>query len=288
MKKYFKLFMVLVTFTILTGCFKKDNLENITIYTTAYPTEYIASLLYGEHSTIKSIYPDNIDINSYSLTDKQLKDYSKTDMYIFNGLSKEKDYLVNMLEYHNNLMIIDATQSIEIDYSDSELWIDPSNFLMVASNIKNGLLEYISNHYLKEEIQNNYDELKMKISNIDATLKLMSSNSNYTTLIVDDNALKFLEKYGFTIISIQDSEGLTQKVKNEVYNLIESNKVDYIYTLDAENLSDIVKEFQVNTDVKILELHKIDNLTDKQRSENEDYISLLNSNIDLLKQEVYK
>lgn len=288
MKKYFKLFMVLVTFTILTGCFKKDNLENITIYTTAYPTEYIASLLYGEHSTIKSIYPDNIDINSYSLTDKQLKDYSKTDMYIFNGLSKEKDYLVNMLEYHNDLMIIDATQSIEIDYSDSELWIDPSNFLMVASNIKNGLLEYISNHYLKEEIQNNYDELKMKISNIDATLKLMSSNSNYTTLIVDDNALKFLEKYGFTIISIQDSEGLTQKVKNEVYNLIESNKVDYIYTLDAENLSDIVKEFQVNTDVKILELHKIDNLTDKQRSENEDYISLLNNNIDLLKQEVYK
>jgi len=35
-------------------------------------------------------------------------------------------------------------------------------------------------------------------------------------------------------------------------------------------------------------LHKLDNLTDKERSENEDYISLLSKNIDLLKNEVYK
>jgi zinc transport system substrate-binding protein len=128
----------------------------------------------------------------------------------------------------------------------------------------------------------------MKISNLDASLKLMSSNSSYTTLVVDNSALNFLEKYGFTVISVEDSDDLTQKTKKEVYDLIENNKVDYIYTLDEENLSDIVKEFQVNTDVKILELHTLDNLTDKERSEGEDYISLLSNNIDLLKNEVYK
>lgn len=287
-----KLFLKLATITglvfLLTGCFKKDNLEDITIYTTAYPTEYIVHELYGEHSTVKSIYPNNISINDYTLTDKQLKDYSKTDLFIFNGLSKEKDYLVDMFHYNKRLMIIDATQSIEMNYNVNELWMDPSNFLMLTSNIKNGLLEYISNHYLKEEIEKNYNELKIKISNLDASLKLMSSNSQYKTIVVDNQALKFLEKYGFTVISIQDTDSLTQKVKNEVYQLIESGQVDYIYTLDEDNLSDVVKEFQVNTDVKILELHKLDNLTDKERSENEDYISLLSNNIDLLKNEVYK
>ena len=44
----------------------------------------------------------------------------------------------------------------------------------------------------------------------------MSSNSKYTTIIVDNNALKFLEKYGFTVISIEETDSLTQKVKNEV------------------------------------------------------------------------
>ena len=39
-----------------SGCLKRDNLEDITIYTTVYPFEYITNQLYGEHSTIKSIF----------------------------------------------------------------------------------------------------------------------------------------------------------------------------------------------------------------------------------------
>ena len=39
----------------MTGCLKRDNLEDITIYTTVYPFEYITEQLYGEHSTIKSV-----------------------------------------------------------------------------------------------------------------------------------------------------------------------------------------------------------------------------------------
>lgn len=287
MKKFFKLMGITIFCLSLTGC-KKDNLEDITIYTTVYPTEFIVNELYGEHSKVKSIYPDNISVADYVLTDKQLKDYSKTDMFIFNGLSKEKDYLLDMFKSNKNLMIIDATQNIELSYNDSELWIDPSNFLKIASNIKNGLLEYINNHYLKEDIEKKYEELKIKVSNIDASLKLISSNSKGNTIVVDNNALKFLEKYGFTVISIENNDNLTQKVKNEVYSLIDKGDINYIYTLDENNLNDVVKEIQVNTSVKILELHKIDNLTDKQRSDGINYIDLLNENVELLKNELYK
>jgi zinc transport system substrate-binding protein len=193
-----------------------------------------------------------------------------------------------MFRSNKSLMIIDATQSIEVSYNEYELWLDPSNFLMNSSNIKNGLLEYIENHYLREEIEKNYDALKIEISNLDASLKLMVENGNYDTIIVDDNSLKFLEKYGFTVISIENNDSLTQKVKNEVYRLIEDGEVDYIYTLDEDNLNDVVREIQVNTDAKVIELHQLNNLTDKQRSDNEDYISLLTDNIDLLKYEIYK
>ena len=271
----------------LSGCIKKDNLENITIYTTSYPIEYIATSLYGEHSTIKSIYPDDTDIDKYELTDKQIKDYSKSDMFIFSGLGKEKDYLLEMFEHNKELMIVDTTQSIEVNYKTEELWMDPSNFLMIASNVRKGLLEYISNHYLATSIETNYETLKISISKIDATLKLMSESSNYPTLIVDNNALKFLEKYGFTVISVEEGDSLTAKVKSEVYSLIKSGRIDYIFTLDNDNLSDTVKEMQVNTDVKTLELNQLNNLTDKERSLNENYISIMNNNIDLLKEELY-
>ena len=140
---------------LVTGCFKRDNLEDITIYSTSYPIEYIVDNLYGEHSIIKSIYPNGVDINNYSLTEKQIRDYSKANMYIFNGLTKEKDYVVDMVNNNHNLMIIDASSTIEYSNSVEEIWLDPSNFLMMALNIKNGLNDYITNHYLKNSIEEN-------------------------------------------------------------------------------------------------------------------------------------
>ena len=127
-----KLIPMLLMLFLLTGCFKQDNLDGIDIYTTVYPIEYIVTKLYGNHSNVYSIYPDEVNIDNYELTKKQIKDYSSSNMYIFNGLSKEKDYVSEMFKYNKNLMIIDASSTMEYNYSNNELWLDPSNFLMMA------------------------------------------------------------------------------------------------------------------------------------------------------------
>lgn len=282
-----KLILMLMTLCIITtGCFKRDNLEDITIYTTAYPIEYITNILYKDHSKIYSIYPPGSDISTYNLTKKQIKEYSKMDLYIFNGLSSEKNYVNAMFKYNKNLMIIDSTQSMEVTYDMSELWINPSNFLMISLNIKNGLLRYINNHYLTEEINKKYEELKINISNIDAKLKLMSENSSNPTLIVDNNALKFLEKYGFKIISLEENDSLTEKVINDAKSLLKSD-LTYIYTLDKDNLNNTVKKIIEETNAKTIELNKLSTLTEEQKNDKADYISLMNENIEHLKEELY-
>ena len=151
MKRIIGLFSIGLVF-LTSGCFKKDDLEDITIYTSVYPIEYIVDTLYGKNSNVKSIYPDGVDVSKYSLTDKQIKDYSKGNMFIFNGLSDEKDYVTSMFNYNKDLMIIDTTATMEYNNHVEELWLDPSNFLMMSLNVKNGLLEYITNQYLKTEI----------------------------------------------------------------------------------------------------------------------------------------
>ena len=52
MKKFLILTSILLC---LTGCFKRDDMEDITIYTSVYPIEYITTELYGENSKINSI-----------------------------------------------------------------------------------------------------------------------------------------------------------------------------------------------------------------------------------------
>lgn len=278
--------LLCLSLLLMTGCIKRDNLENITIYTTAYPIQYIVENLYGTHSTVKSIYPNGVDIESYKLNEKQIKDYSNGNMYIFNGLTNENDYVIDMVKNNRNLMIIDASSTIEYDNSINELWLDPSNFLMMTLNIKNGLNDYITNHYLKNDIEENYEILKVKISNLDAKLKLLNENATTTTIVVDNNTLKFLAKYGFNVISL-DSTTVTDKIISDAVNYLNKTKNKYILTLDEENISEITKNVIDATKSGILVIHNLSNLTDKEKANKEDYITLFNENIDKLKMAVY-
>ena len=274
--------------SLFTGCFKRDNLEGIEIVTTAYPYEYVTNLLYGEHSLVNSIYPDGTDISTYSLNDKQIKDYSNKELFIYNGLSDDKDIALELLDYNHDMMIIDATSGMETTYGEEELWLNPSNLLMITQNIKTGLNEYITNSYLKKEIDSAYEEIKITLSELDAEIKLTAENATRKTIVVNNDALKFLEKYGFTVISLDDSTNpVSEKTISDVKAMIEKQTVRHIILLDKTKNSDSLNQLITDTGITTLTFKRLDNITDTERDNKEDYISLMNDNIDLLKSELY-
>ena len=287
MKKFICILCLCCCF-LFTGCIKKDSMEGINIYTSAYPIEYITSRLYGENSTISSIYPDGIVSDIYTLNDKQIEDFSKTDLFIFNGLSNEKDYLRTMLKNNSDLKIIDATLSMEYSKYQEELWLDPSNALMVARNIKTGLNEYINNHYLKTEIENNYNSLKVDLSNLSAKYNLVSSSSGDPTVVVSSDAFNFLSKYGFNVISLDENGSLSDKTIGDVKARISNGSTKYIFVKKGEEPSQTVQNIINETNVEKLELHTLSNISENERNSKKDYISISLENISLLKQELYK
>lgn len=282
----------IITFLIITifftGCsIKRDNLEDINICTTIYPTEYITNRLYGKHSNIYSIYPDGTNARDYTLTNKQIKDYSDASIFIFNGLSKEKDYIIPLFKNNKNIKIIDTTLSMEYNNEIEELWMDPSNFLMLSQNIRTGLKEYINNHYLQNEIDENYENLKIDISNIEANLRIVAQSSNNPTIIVSSDLYKFLEKYGFNVISLEENDNLTDKIINTAEVLLSNNSNSYIFTLQNEEESKTIKDIVASTDATVIPLHSLSNITENERNSKKDYITLMNENIELLKNELY-
>lgn len=287
MKRIVRIVFSLLFCMSLTGCFKRDNFEGINIYTTVYPIEYIVERLYGEHSNISSIYPDGVDINDYELTEKQITDYSKTTLFTFNGLGEEKKYVNEFFKHNKRLKIIDTTSSMEYLNGMEELWLDPSNFLMMVQNVRYGLKEYINNHYLKNEIDEKYNKLKEEISKLDADIYEISDNSSNKTLIVSSDLLKFLEKYNFTVISLEENENLTEKTLVTVENLINDGSVHYIIMLQGEEPSETIKKIIEDTNIELVYFHLITNLTGEERNLKKDYISLMSENIDLIRNEVY-
>lgn len=271
----------------LTGCLKRDTMEGASIYTTVYPLEYITDRLYGNNSSIKSIYPNGVDPFSYpSLTEKQLIDYSEANLYIFNGLTTEKDYVVPLFKYNKDLKIINASLSMKTTYGNEELWLDPSNFLQLAQNIRNGFEEYISNYYLLEEIKENYETLKLEVSKLGANLTVIGTSADYSTIIVTNDLFKFLEKYNIKVLSL-DENSLNNKTLNDIKKEFNDKKVSCIFAIDGEELSDTVKELVDTYKIEVVYLHTLSNLTNEERNNGSNYLTIMSENIEKLKNELY-
>lgn len=275
---------------MFTGCdfIKVDNMEDIDIITTSYSLEFVLKTLYGDHASINSIYPDGVDTYTFELTDDNIKSFSKEDLFVYVSFGRDKDIARNMLSKNKDLLMIDGSLGMKPDYID-EIWLNPSNMLMVSLNIKNGLTEYINNSYLIKEIDENYEELKLKLSMLDAEIKLTAENSTSNIIVTGNKSLNFLKKYGFQIISLDDDNPALEKTIKEVTEMAKLSKIKYIFTLENSKENEAVKLLlENNSNLKELKLKRIDSITDEERSNKTDYFSLMDYNIEQIKKETYR
>ena len=187
-----------------------------------------------------------------------------------------------MQNKNKNLKIIDTTLYMEYTNSIEELWLDPSNFLMMAQNIKTGFGEYISNYYLNNDIDKNYEALKISASNLDAKIKNTIEKANNTTLVASSKMFKYLEKYGLKVYTVDDNKDI-----EIIKNLINTNKIKYIYTKDNEENSSEINDLIKGTKVKTQSWYTLTNISEDKKNSNADYFTIMNENIDSLKNELY-
>ena len=281
MKLFKKFFLLGLTFFLTTGCsLTKDSLEDATIYSTVYPIEYLTNFLYSDYATIESIYPNGADISSYELTDKQIKEYAKGDLFIYNGLGNEKNIAKDLINQNDNLLIIDAANSLNYINGIEELWMSPNNYLMLAKNIKDYLIEYLNSNTLIESVNNKYDELQEILSIKDPDLRAIgkeAKENGTNALVVSNNVFKYLESYNFEIISL-DEETLTESTLNSIDNNFDNGNYNTLIVLDnnyTDNINKIIEEYEP-------EVINISSMT-VSNDESEDYLTTMQNFIDKLR-----
>lgn len=285
-KKILFLLIILIIPFIVSGC-ANDSMDEIDIVVTNYANEYVVRSLYDKHSTITSIYPDGILIDNYKISKKQKNEYARSDLFVYNGLiDKERNLALELLAINPELKIIDTAYVLETEYSPEELWLNPSSLLMMSQNVRRSLKEYASSAYLKKDIDEAYNELKINLSELDAEYRLASESTNNRTIIVANSALNYLEKFGLNVICIDDNA--SQKTLSDAENIIYSGGVSYIFKFNGEELSENAKAIMENYSINTSELHKLDNITDQERSEKKDYISIMKDNLESIKKELYQ
>mgnify|MGYP004472177131 FL=1 len=281
MKKISKILVLFSMVCLLSGCNKTENLE---IYATSYPIEYLVSSLYKEHSTVTSIYPDGTNVNEYTLTDKQKDTYSKGDIFVYNGTTNEKQIAKDLVNTNKKLKVMDAALSLKYTNRTEELWLSPSNYLMLATNIRDNLIEQIGTKYINEEINNNYKKLEEELSIMDATIRSIAANASKNgknTIVVSDSLFKYLENYGFNVISLEDYQTNSANLTT-LKNNFKSGSYKYLLVSSEEKNNEMISEITSNGG-KAITVNVMNTLSEEERKNNETYFTIMNEFITNLK-----
>lgn len=279
-----KVIVLLMSLFLLTGCLEEEKLDKIA-YTTYYPLEFATNYMYKDFATVKSIYPNGIDTSKYTLTDKQKSIYAASDMFVYAGVTDEVKLAAEFLNTNQNISIIDGTKGLSYSSEVCELWLDPSNYLMIARNIKSTLIDYANNVYDEEKIDKLYDELKIKISEIDVDLTMVGKNASKKNILVTNDSFNFLSKYNINVISIK--EGDTKSI-NDAKKLINSGEIKYAYVLRGNTLSEEIETFIKNYNLEKIEIDSMYTITDEDKNNGNDYLSIMTENINKFKTELFR
>lgn len=285
MKKIFSLLTISALLLLTSGCFDWNNLNNANIYTTVYPIEYLVETLYTDYSSSTSIFPPGTDTSTYELTNKQIEDFSKGTLFVYNGITNEKQIAKSLINKNKKMKIIDVTQGLKYTYGIEELWLSPSNYLMLATNFKNNLENLVGSKYVNEEIETKYHNLEETLSIMDAEIRTIATKAkeqNKDTLIVTNKVFKFLENYGYTIICIEDYEENEANL-NTLKNNFKANNYKYLLKMDREEKNDLLKELEANYNAKIIDVKMMNTLSNNEVNQKDTYLTIMNDFINNLK-----
>ena len=276
MKK--KLLLLVLSIFLLASCDFKEDFSDRNVYTTIYPIEYATDMLYSEYGHVASVYP-NSATKDYELTEKKKKTYSDAEIFVYSGLSGEATLARDLINLNNKIKIVDATKGMN-NQDIASVWLDPSNYLMLCSNIKSTLIDYTDNVYTKEEIDQKYKELNEKISELDVQLYDIGKSGNYNTILTANNVFNHLTKYNINVISLDSKNDQIDKAYSDAKKLINDKKIQYFYYLEGTELNQQQEKLINDYSLVKIEINDIYSLTDEERKEDKNYISIMNEIID--------
>lgn len=283
MKKLKTLLLVMVL--LLTTACDSKNTDGLNVLTTVYPIAYITEEIY-EQGNITSIYPDGADVENYNLTNKQIKEYSDNDVFIYNGLSNELTTAKNLINKNSKLKVIDVAYGLKFNNGIEELWLSPNYYLMLATTIKTNLQDFTDSKYANEEIEKKYKELEETLSVMDAELRNVAKSANDInkgTIVASSNMFKYLDNYGFKVISLEDEENLTSVSLNNIKSNFKDGTYSTIFMKDTDEKTDLIKTLEEEYGAKIVTVNTMTTLSTESKNNNENYLTIMKDYLEDIK-----
>ena len=311
MKKYLLTATVMIGALLFAACGntnkEADKKEDLTIVTTFYPIYDFTKEIVGDEGNVKLLIPAGTEPHDFEPSAKERAEISDADVFVYNSSDMEffVDSLKDSVDSKQTLMIeaakgIDRLESQEADeHEESEeghdhaheydphVWLDPVLAIKEVRTIAGELGEKYPDK--KEIFTKNADAYIKKLEALDQKYSEELKNATNRTFVTQHAAFAYLaNQYNLEQVAISgvspDQEPTPSRLA-ELKEFVKKNNIKVIYF--EENASSKVAETLSNeTGVKLEVLNPLESLTNERIKAGENYISVMEKNLEALKESI--
>ena len=298
-KTIFAIFLMLALFACATAFAG----EYPVIVCTSFPCYDFARAVAGDAADIRMLIKPGAEVHSYEPTPADVMAIAECDLFICIGGESDawvKDILESFgSDAPQTLRLIECVEAIESqDHEhehghhdetayDEHIWTSPVNACLMVQAVADALSESFNGH--AESWQANAAAYCAEIEALDAQFRDVAANGARREMIFADRFpfIYFAREYGIDYVaafaSCSSESEPSAKTMMELIDRVISDKVPVVYTIELSSQK-TAKTIAAETGAKILTFHSVQNLTDADFSAGETYVSLMQRNLEALRE----
>ncbi len=307
MRKYLRLFM-LAFVLMLAGCSNSNQSDDKIIYTSIYPITDFTKKIAGDKIKVEQLIANESSSHDWEPTPQDIAKVNNATALIYNGAGFEH-WIDDIKESNNeNTIFVDTSKNIKLlasshthddedddsghDDEDSEeheedeheydphIWLSPLNAKIQLENIKNALIEIDEEN--ADFYTENYKKYVIELDKLHQEYQKQLEDVKTREIVVSHAAFGYLaHEYDLTqksLAGIENEAEATAARMAEIIKFINKNEISTIFYEEQINTK-IADTIANETKASTALLTPIESLSKEQIAANDDYFSLMESNL---------
>ena len=273
-----------------TGSASSGADGKVKVVTSFYVMEDFAEKVGGDNVEVVNLVPAGTEPHDWEPSATDMQKIQDSDLLVYNGAGMEHwvDDTLSSLGDKAPASVA-ASDGIELrggdepGETDPHVWLDPKLAKVELANIKDALVKADPDH--KDDYEANYEKYAAEFDQLDQEFAEKLSAAPNKTIVVSHEAFGYLaDAYGLTQVAItgMDAEGEPDaQTMAQIIDQVKASGVKYIFSEDLVSPK-VAQQIADATGAECVVLNPLEGLTDEQIAAGDDYVSVMESNLDEL------
>ena len=282
------LFIIFTLIFSLSGCSTSQpqaNTNSIQIAASFYPEAFLAEQIGGDFVSVYSIIPFGVEPHDFEPSPSDISHITNSKLFLYHGA--DLDLWASRIAAEldtNKIAVLKASDSVELKSGDPHFWLDPVLMRKIADSVLEKLISV--DPVNRSSYEKNAEALHAKLSALNDDFINGLKDCRVRDVATSHNAFSYMARaYSFTPLSISGISPNVEPSVKDMQNLISILKTKNIHYVTFETLSSarISQTIADEVGAQSLVLNPIEGLTTAENNNGEDYISLMNKNLQTLR-----